>query len=258
MAVRAAYRNASPMADSSTLAVQAYNGIKAGILDFRYRPGERLSEARLVADLGLGRSPIRTALAQLKNDGWISVSPQSGTYIRSLSEREIQDLLDLRLLLETHVTESAARNMGDDELRRLWRALKRLTPHGKQALTEDSFAEFHEFDSMFHLAIYKAAGNKMITEILVNLADKMQWVKMSAHLSAERIVASYVELERILTALEAREPNSAGLRMREHIGNAADYAANLRNRQSRGRTDAAPAQTVAAARPAPAKSRRRR
>ena len=63
------------MADSANLAVHAYEAIKKRILEFHYRPGERLSEARLANDLGLGRSPIRTALAQLRNDGWISVSP---------------------------------------------------------------------------------------------------------------------------------------------------------------------------------------
>ena len=226
------------MADSSNLAVHAYDAIKKRILEFHYRPGERLSEARLASDLGLGRSPIRTALAQLRNDGWISVSPQSGTYIRSLGEREIRDVLDLRLLLEAHVAQAAARNIGDDELRRLRRALERLTPNGAGALNEDSFAEFNEFDSMFHLALYNAAGNAMITEILLNLIDKVQWIKMSAHLSAQRIVSSYVELDRILAALEARDARSAAQRMREHIRNAAEYAADLRRSHAASTSDA--------------------
>src|ERR1043165_4108891 len=106
----------------SSMAVHAYSAIKKRILDFRYVPGERLSEAQLAKELGLGRSPIRTALAKLKSDGWVAVSPQSGTYIKSLSEKEIQDLLGLRLLLETHVTELAARAIGDDDLRKLRRA----------------------------------------------------------------------------------------------------------------------------------------
>src|SRR5579862_6817843 len=92
-------------AGDSSMAGQAYAAIKRRILDARYVPGERLSEVNLAKELGLGRSPIRTALAKLKSDGWVAVSPQSGTYIKSLGEREIQDLLGLRLLLETHVTE---------------------------------------------------------------------------------------------------------------------------------------------------------
>src|ERR1700747_2793371 len=92
----------APRTGDSTMAVHAYAAIKKRILDFRYAPGERLSEAQLAKELGLGRQLIRSALAKLKSDGWIAVSPQSGTYVKSLTEREIGDLVDLRLVLETH------------------------------------------------------------------------------------------------------------------------------------------------------------
>ena len=81
---------------------EAYEKIKRGILDLRYRPGEKLSETRLAEDLNLGRSPIRTALARLGGEGWIKVLPQSGTFVRDLSPQEVTDLAELRLLLEAH------------------------------------------------------------------------------------------------------------------------------------------------------------
>src|SRR5207237_10487935 len=96
------------MPDSTAMAAQVYAAIKKRILERRYSPGERLSEARLVQELGLGRSPIRTALARLKNEGWIAVSPQSGTYIKSLTDKEIQDLVSLRLLHEARAARGDA------------------------------------------------------------------------------------------------------------------------------------------------------
>ena len=68
-----------------TPAVQAYEQIKGNILDLRYKPGDKLSEARLADELQLGRSPIRAALARLEGEGWIRVLPQSGTFVRELS-----------------------------------------------------------------------------------------------------------------------------------------------------------------------------
>ncbi len=222
------------------MAVQAYTAIKKRILERRFAPGERLSEARLVQELGLGRSPIRTALAQLKNDGWIAVSPQSGTYIRSLSEKEIKDVVDLRLLLETYVTQFAAVNISEDKLRKLRRAFQRACPSGVANVNEEYFDEFNEFDSLFHLTIYGAAGNTLITDILLNLLDKVQWLKTTSGTSPDRIKSGFMELEHILKALEARDPKTAAALMREHIGNAASFAAEVRSRQSLAKVDSAP------------------
>lgn len=222
------------------MAVQAYTAIKKRILERRFAPGERLSEARLVQELGLGRSPIRTALAQLKNDGWIAVSPQSGTYIRSLSEKEIKDVVDLRLLLETYVTQFAAVNISEDNLRKLRRAFQMLCPSGVADVNEEYFDEFNEFDLLFHLTIYRAAGNTLITDILLNLLDKVQWLKTTSGTSPDRIKSGFMELEHILKALEARDPKTAAALMREHIGNAASFAAEVRSRQSLAKVDSAP------------------
>jgi len=215
-------------ASDSNMAVHAYAAIKKRILDFRYVPGERLSEAQLAKELGLGRSPIRTALAKLKSDGWIAVSPQSGTYVKSLTEREIADLVDLRLVLETHVTELAARAMSDEDLRKLRRAFAAFCPKGVANLSTRAFDDFNEFDALFHVTLYRTGGNALIAEILANLFDKVQWLKTSAPPSAARMRSGYSELRRILEALEAREPKDAATRMREHISNAATFSAQSR------------------------------
>jgi len=205
------------------MAAHAYAAIKKRILDFRYVPGERLSEAQIAKELRLGRSPIRTALAKLKSDGWIAVSPQSGTYIKSLSDKEIADLVDLRLLLETHATELAAQAISEDDVRKLRRAFVAFCPRGIANVDEAAFDDFNEFDSLVHLTIYRAAGNYLIAEILANLLDKVQWLKTSLPPSAARIRSGYNELKRILDALEGRQPAEAAARMREHITNAAKF-----------------------------------
>src|SRR5579862_3988114 len=212
----------------SSMAMHAYAAIKKRILDFRYAPGERLSEAQLAKELGLGRSPIRTALVKLKSDGWIAINPQSGTYIKSLSDREIADLVDLRLLLETHATKLAAKAIGEDDLRTLRRALVSFCPRGVAQLSERAFDDFNELDSIVHLTIYRAAGNALIADILANLLDKVQWLKSTTRPSATRIRSGFSELKRIVNALEMHDPEEAATRMREHIANAADFSAQTR------------------------------
>ena len=205
----------------------AYEVIKRRIIDLEYAPGTKLSEARLVEELGYGRSPIRTAFARLQAEGFIAVSPQSGTYVRALTEREMKDIIECRLLLETHVTRLAAVNMEAEQLRRLRVALRRLAPQGRE-LSGDVFEAFNELDSMFHTTIYEAAGNAAMTGILCNLLEKVRWIKRSFPSTPKRMKLSFTELERVLEALEERDAEAAAQRMREHIGNAADFAANFR------------------------------
>ncbi|HZS82935.1 MAG TPA: GntR family transcriptional regulator [Stellaceae bacterium] len=203
--------------------LHAYSEIKRRILDGRYPAGMKLSEVRLAAELGLGRSPIRSALARLKSEGWVAVSPQSGTYVRSPSAQEIADLFDLRLLLESHVTRLAAERIGEDELRRLNRAFAAVAPDFDEAHIEEFFA----LDTLLHTAIYRAAGNALAADILLNLRDKISWIRRASAGAMGRLRRSREELERILRALEARQPEAAAELMRQHIGNFADFRRGL-------------------------------
>jgi DNA-binding GntR family transcriptional regulator len=225
--------------DDVNAALLAYREIKNRIVDLRYAAGEKLSETRLVAELGLGRSPIRTALARLKNEGWVAVTPQSGTYVRSLTEKEIEEVTDLRVLLEMHIARLAAVKITEPELRKLRRAFDLL----QYQPMVNHMEEFLDFDSMLHTAIYRAADNALIEGILVNLRDKVQWIRRSNTVSVRRIEYALTELKRILRALEAGDAEATAARMAEHIRNAANFykseerGALERDRRARARQD---------------------
>lgn len=209
--------------DEANAAVTAYREIKRRIVELEYGIGEKLSEARLVAELGLGRSPIRSALARLKGEGWIAVSPQSGTYVKALTNRDIEQLTELRLLLEMHSAAEAARKISDAELAALQQGFRKFRP----SVAKGDAEGFIEMDNKLHAAIYDAADNELITEILRDLRDKVQWIRRACAVSHERVQDGFRELERIVAALAARDPNEAAERMRQHIYNAAAFCKNI-------------------------------
>lgn len=213
-------------------AAPAYDEIKRRIIELHYPPGTKLSEARLAEELGCGRSPVRSALARLQAEGFIAVSPQSGTYVRALSEKEIGDIFESRLLLEAHVTRLAAANIDAERLRRLRVAFRRMVPQGRALDGADVFADFNELDNMLHASIYEAAGNEVMAGMLFNLLEKVRWIKNSFPSTPRRIRLGFTELERVLEALEERDADAAAQRMREHIGNAADFAADFRKQRA--------------------------
>jgi len=210
--------------DTAAAATLAYDAIKKRIIEYDYPPGSKLSEARLVDELGFGRSPIRSAFARLRSEGWIDVSPQSGTYVKALNEQEVKEIFEFRLLLETYVARMAAVKMTPEQLRKLRLGLRRLAPLDGEGFEQITFEEFDEFDSLVHAMMYQAAGNTLVSEVLLNLLEKAQWLKKTMTASTpERMKIWFGELEKILEALEAHDPDLAAERMRDHIGHAADF-----------------------------------
>jgi DNA-binding GntR family transcriptional regulator len=202
---------------------EAYEKIKRGILDLRYRPGEKLSETRLAEDLNLGRSPIRTALARLGGEGWIKVLPQSGTFVRELSPQEVAEVAELRLLLEAHAAHRAAERIGPDDLNLLRAEFEALKAKG----VDGHFEEFLRLDDHFHTTLHRVAGNRRVAEILQNLRDQIHWIRVVNAILPGRVAESLKEMDRVLVALERRDGEEAAKAMRQHIGNVANSFANI-------------------------------
>jgi DNA-binding GntR family transcriptional regulator len=202
---------------------EAYEKIKRGILDLRYRPGEKLSETRLAEDLNLGRSPIRTALARLGGEGWIKVLPQSGTFVRELSPQEVAEVAELRLLLEAHAAHRAAERIGPDDLNLLRTEFEALKAKG----VDGHFEEFLRLDDHFHTTLHRVAGNQRVAEILQNLRDQIHWIRVVNAILPGRVAESLKEMDRVLVALERRDGEEAAKAMRQHIGNVANSFANI-------------------------------
>jgi DNA-binding GntR family transcriptional regulator len=197
----------------------AYREIKRRIVNLEYRPAEKLSEARLAAELPFGRSPIRSALAQLRTEGWVDVSPQSGTFVRALTDRDIENVTELRVMLEVHCARTAAASLDEAAMKALAYAFRTIGPLAAAGDVE----AFIDVDSRLHLALYRVAGNDLIAGILLDLRDKVQWIRRACAVSSERVQEGFSELEQIFAALEARDAEAAGVRMALHIRSAAAF-----------------------------------
>lgn len=213
----------SPSNKGSSPTMVAYQELKRRIVEVEYVLGEKLSEARLIEELGIGRSAIRTALARLNNERWVLILPQCGTFVRALTNRDIEQVTELRLLLEMHVATQAANKITDQELKHIQRSLRAHKP-----LIESGDVEaFISLDKDLHNTIYQAADNKLIADILIDLRDKVQWIRRACSASLERMMEGFQELEAIIDALVARDSNGVSETLRVHIVNAASFCQNV-------------------------------
>jgi DNA-binding GntR family transcriptional regulator len=209
--------------DELSQATQTYREIKRRIVELDYRLGERLSETRLASELGVGRSPVRSALAQLRSEGWVAISPQSGTFVKALTNRDIEEVTELRIVLEMHATRVAAERITQKDISALQIAFDTLGPSIAAGRTE----LFIDLDKQLHQTIYKVAGNELIFNILRNLHDKVQWIRRACSVSLDRVQDGFHEIESIFQAIERRDGNAAAERMRRHIQNAAIFCRTI-------------------------------
>lgn len=211
-----------------TLGEQVAAQLAEQITEGRWPPGDRLpSESELCAALGIGRSTLREALKSLAFVGLVQMRPGEGTYVmdgtrvlverlsaRGLlrTEKELDDVGEARLILETELAALAAERMEPADLDSLQEILAQM-----ERSLDGEGRDYAALDVEFHLAVAKCSKNRLLHQLLVPIRETLQefiaksqelpGIKQSAHAHHAKIVA----------ALRQRNPEKARRAMRAHL-----------------------------------------
>jgi DNA-binding GntR family transcriptional regulator len=160
---------------------RAHAHLRDEILHGRVRPGTMLSENELAATLSMSRTPVRTALSRLQEEGWVTIYPQRGALVRELSEQEVREAADVRHALETAGVERGSPRRREEH----GTALEANLAEQDAALSAGDFATFTRLAMTFHRGFVQMAGNA----VMLTLYDRLQdWQLLSIVRSSERIV----------------------------------------------------------------------
>lgn len=206
---------AAPLAESAraNLAEQAYAQLKEMIHDFALLPGDRFSESEMGTRLGVSRTPVREALFRLRNEGFLEVESKSGWYVKPIDFDRLDQLYDLRVLLElASVARLCARSSDPPELEALKEAW--LVPAGER-LTD--MREVGALDEQFHATLVRAAGNAEIAKVHWDVTERIRIVRRLDFTREDRIDATYVEHAKILRAVLQRKLDQAQLLLKSHV-----------------------------------------
>jgi DNA-binding GntR family transcriptional regulator len=201
----------------ANLAEQVYDALKAQMHDFKLVPGDRFSEAELGARLGVSRTPVREALFRLRNEGLLDVESKSGWFVRPIDFGKLEQLYDLRVLLETA---SVARLCALAEEASDLAALKKvwLVPAAERLTnSDDQGREVGALDEQFHATLVRAAGNEEIARVHWDVTERIRIIRRLDFTRPDRIEATYAEHAKILRAVIQRKPDAAQLLLRTHI-----------------------------------------
>lgn len=191
----------------------AYGRLRERIADLGLPPGTYLNEQSLADDLGLGRVPVREALARLANDRLVTVLPRRGTLVTPLALEDVLNMFEAREAIECGVAYIAATTARPDDLETL-RELIRTSDRARNDLNHEQFLrddhEVHKF--LVHMVknplLQDAADRLLLHSVRF---WRLYWSSRPANLES---MLSHSDL---LTALESKDPELAEKAMREHL-----------------------------------------
>lgn len=148
---------------------RAYERIRHDIISCAIAPGSEVSEAQLCAQYKLGKAGVRVALTKLSHDGLVRAIPRRGYRVVPVTLQDIQDVFELRLMLEPAAARMAAGKVDTRELK----AYDEVCRSGYEPGDARSTSRFLEANKAFHVAIARATGNARLAGAIEHLLDQM-------------------------------------------------------------------------------------
>ncbi|WP_180902705.1 GntR family transcriptional regulator [Martelella soudanensis] len=153
-----------------SLTEQVYNRLRGEILSCKLEPGLEISEIELAERFDVSKTPVREALATLRQEGLVRTFPRRGYQITPITFGDMNELFDLRIMLEAGAAELACERITEEELEHL-REQARVVYDQAETPTLDKFIAAN---TDFHLAIARASGNQRLYDILARQLHELE------------------------------------------------------------------------------------
>lgn len=213
----------------TTLSEQVAMQLASELAARRWKPGEKLpSEAELCKVFKVGRSTLREALKSLAFIGMIRMRAGGGSYVAEQrskymdgpllakgvlnTEKDVNDLSEARLMLETEVAGLCAQRATEQDLD----SLEKIVSEMKTAIDKGGKG-FRELDLSFHLAIAAASKNQIMADLLRHIREGLQEMITKSLLLPAGMELAYKQHRAILEVLKQRNPEKARKAMRTHL-----------------------------------------
>lgn len=204
-----------------TVRQRAYEHLKSAILSGRLDPGKRLAEEHLAEELGVSRTPVREALHKLELEGLIKPLETRGFVVSKDSREEIEELFDMRAILEGYGLRVISEKVSENLLKQL----NGLIENGEDALRRKQLREVFKWNTQFHDTLHRMVSEKKrLHRLLVNVRkyvlryreDTLQYPD-----GGRRALDGH---HKIVMALRLKDPDLCERVMREHIQEAKEDA----------------------------------
>jgi DNA-binding GntR family transcriptional regulator len=203
----------------ASLTDKAYNQIKEWVVRYHLKPGARLHVSDLAHALKMSQTPVREALSMLEKEHLIEREPQKGYRVGTLSMQEIEDLYDLRIVLEVLAVRQAAKRMTASTRGRLSSILSEFERFLKTAQKQ----RILERGQDFHVVVLEASGNRPLAEIGRAILDRIWVIQNINLLTTDHLFDAHPQHLQILEALDRGDAKKAATLMEKHLTQAKQF-----------------------------------
>ncbi len=182
--------------DHTDLTEQTYGVLKDQILRRQLEPGEKISVDDIAHALGVSRTPVTDALKRLAGEGLVDIKPRRGTFVSELTARDVEELFDIRLLIELYAAETIIQD-GCKEA--LLAELEHPIAVMRQATVDDDYGDYEAF----------IEGDRQLHHTLVMMTENHRLIEMYSELNVHMHVARAHYLNSVENARQAQQEHEA-------------------------------------------------
>ncbi|MFL5803775.1 MAG: GntR family transcriptional regulator [Roseiflexaceae bacterium] len=214
----------SQRAGATSQSGEAYRQIKEKIVTLELPPAAPIDEARLIAELGLGRTPIREALQRLALENLVVILPRRGTIVADLNMSDLQKIFEIRLELEALAARLAAQRATPAQVA----AMEALFADADTLLHNGDNDALIRLDHQAHRLLAQAAHNEFLEETLDRLYNHVLRLWYVALHRVQRLREAVEEHRAIIALVKAGDGEHAAQIMHEHVAAFQDQFLSLR------------------------------
>ena len=196
-----------------TIRGQVYQILRSDICSGKYEPGFWLQEQELAAELGVSRSPVREALRQLVADGLVIEVPNKGVFVKEFSLRDIDEIFDMRVMLESYGIQKSRRNLTAIRRQRFFELLEDL----EKSCAAGDMERYVQADEELHIRIVELGDNSLVESTYDRVRSMNQQFRVLSLASHQRFDESMVEHRKLIHALVVGDVATAEETVRVHL-----------------------------------------
>ena len=200
-----------------------FNTLRKAILRGELKPGERLMEIQLANKLGVSRTPIREAIRKLELEGLVLMIPRKGAEVAQITEKNMQDVLEVRKALEELSVQLACERITPEQVEEM----KMAAEYFRKVLKSGDVTKIAEADVKFHDIIFAATNNQRLITLLNNLREQMYRFRVEYLKQKECYPQLLEEHDKLIALISGGEVEEACELMGCHIDNQASTVSDV-------------------------------
>lgn len=190
-----------------------FQKLRESIITGQLKPGDRLMEIKLANAMGVSRTPVREAIRKLQSEGLVIMNARRGAVVAPINEQDMREILEIRKALESLACQLVAVKATKENIEEL-RSINNVM---RKAIDDGDISTITEQDVCFHETITELAANNHLASMLDQIKEHLYRYRLEFIKELKNKYVLAEEHDKIIDAIESKNPKTAGREIEKHI-----------------------------------------